>query len=229
MKTDSCVILEADSVIKLFSEEAQFQRELAVYISQPPHVSRLLDYGDAGSGIPEGYGNYIRCQRIQGKPYLDHPDSFQADLLGTSIARFHQYSYDGTSALCHIDNQPKNILYDGNGYWLVDFSDSRHEVPEYDLTHLFLFWVEEFPTPHLQHYVISFLTAYAEIIQPRAQAWRGCMIANVRRFDERRGRFNHLARKLPEAEVNSSREWLIDSLEIHKYFLAKSTDVFSLA
>lgn len=229
MKTDSCVILEADSVIKLFREEAQYQRELAVYTTQPPHVPMLMGHGQDGSGLSEGYGYYIRCQRIQGKPYLDHPDSFQADLLGTSIARFHQHSFDGSSALCHIDNQPKNILYDGNGYWLVDFSDSRLEAPEYDLTHLFLFWVEEFSTPQMQHYVISFLSAYAKIIQPRAQAWRGCMIANIKRFDERRGRFNHLARKLPEADVRSSREWLIDSLEIHKNFLAKSTDVFSLA
>jgi hypothetical protein len=136
--------------------------------------------------------------------------------------QFHQHSFDGSSALCHIDNQPKNILYDGKGYWLVDFSDSRLEAPEYDLTHLFLFWVEEFPTPHLRHYVISFLTAYAEIIQPRAQAWRGCMIANIKRFDERRGRFNHLFRKFSETDVRISREWLIDSMEIHKYFLPKA-------
>ena len=231
MKTDSCVIQETDSVIKLFCIEAQYHRELAVYSSQAPHIPQLLDYGevaDSKDHIP-GYNWFIRCRRINALPYLDFQNGFHPDLMGTAIARFHQHSFDGNQALCHIDNQPRNILFDGSGYWLVDFSDSRFEVPEYDLTHLFLFWVEEFPTPLMQNYVLSFLADYTELIQPRAQEWQASLAINIKRFAERRNRFNRQARKRPEPELDSGREWLNNSRQIHNYLLAKTTDVFTMA
>jgi len=165
-------------VIKHFDDVVQYERELEVYESALPGVPQLLDHGRA-------HDLYLKIERIQGLPYLDLPH-FDAATLGKAIAAFHYATYRGGNCLCHIDNQPKNILLSDHDYYFIDFSDSYRTAPEYDLSHLLLFWAEEFESRMFCRMVSSFLSAYQLKITLDDKLWESAFADSVSRFDLRR-------------------------------------------
>ncbi len=196
------VSIDAEAVQKYFLREDEYLRELAVYQSALPHVPHLFDHGkalsisacvnDAEAAPREDYGQhgfYIRIQRILGEPYLDLQD-FNAIELGKALSEFHLASHreDG-SCLCHIDNQPQNILLASTGYWFIDFSDSRFGRPEEDISHLLLFWAAEFHPASFRDRLKQLLLGYLPGIKLDHQAWKEATLASEQRFDERRSRF----------------------------------------
>ncbi|HQQ67496.1 MAG TPA: phosphotransferase [Candidatus Cloacimonadota bacterium] len=199
------VSIEAEAVRKCFLRKEEYLRELAVYQSALPHVPLLLDHGKAlsistsvndanasPSKHSEQYGYYLRIQRIMGVPYLDL-SSFNAAALGRALSEFHLASRrkDGT-CLCHIDNQPKNILLADTGYWLIDFSDSRIGHPEEDISHLLLFWAAEFSLLLFSDKLEQFLPGYLPGIKLENQLWKDAYLASEQRFDERRSKYGKL-------------------------------------
>jgi hypothetical protein len=196
------VSIEAEAVQKYFLREDEYLRELAVYQSALPHVPQLLDHGkalsisacvnDAKAAPSEHYGQngfYIRIQRIWGEPYLDIPDYNPLE-LGKALSEFHLASQrkDGT-CICHIDNQPRNILLADTGYWFIDFSDSRFGHPEEDISHLLLFWAAEFHPASFRDRLKQLLLGYLPGIKLDHQAWKEATLASEQRFDERRSRY----------------------------------------
>ena len=105
-----------------------------------------------------------------------------------------------------MDNQPQNILLAGNKYYFIDFSDSRRDFPEVDVTHLLLFWAEEYPFMDFIARAGSFLNRYQQDITLERDRWSRSLKESIIRFDERRAKYN----KSPGHSEDSSRNrnWL---------------------
>lgn len=163
--------------IKHFSNPEQFASELKVYQLGLPMIPKLLGFQEPDT---------LSIQRIAGLPYLDADAGFNPQLLGQTIAQFHRATLTGDKCLCHIDNQPKNILWDGESYFLIDFCDSHFAYPECDISHLLLFWAEDFPHSVFAPASIKFLKAYNRIIPIHPKRWESCVVESISRFDARR-------------------------------------------
>ncbi|MDP3115424.1 MAG: phosphotransferase [Candidatus Cloacimonadaceae bacterium] len=192
----SSVRFVEDTVIKSFDEADLFFRELAVYNANLPMTPKLLSHRETRELVLE---------RIDGIPYLDIPQGFDPIRLAQRIAAFHRHSLKGESCLCHIDNQPKNILWDHADFFLIDFSDSRIEAPEYDLSHLMLFWADSFAPQRLQNLAELFLNEYRKLIPPDPIRWQRCLAENILRFDQRRALFNKKPAILPANQIKQNR------------------------
>ncbi|MCB5261356.1 MAG: phosphotransferase [Candidatus Cloacimonetes bacterium] len=190
-------------VSKLFTDKELFDRELKVYKLAPPHVPDLLSAGEAEIMGPKLY--YITAKRIKGKAYLDLPN-FSTSELGSALADFHAFTYKAEKCLCHIDNQPQNILLAGSKYYFIDFSDSRYDFPEVDITHLLLFWAEEYRYLDFIARAGSLLNRYQEDITLERSRWSRSLKESIIRFDERRAKYH----KSPVRSEDSSRnrDWL---------------------
>ncbi|MDP2172497.1 MAG: phosphotransferase [Candidatus Cloacimonadaceae bacterium] len=195
----SFIRFAGDTVIKSFNEAVLFYRELTVYQRHLPATPKLLGFVEPLE---------IVLERISGIPYTDDPDGFDSALLAKRIAAFHLSSFDGDKCLCHIDNQPKNILYDGNDYYLIDFSDSRFETPEYDLSHLMLFWADMFEPARMQSLVGQFLSEYQKLASLDSDRWESCLRQNILRFDERRAQYNKKPPLLTIEMISENRDYL---------------------
>jgi len=171
------VELLPDRVIKHFTDPVVYQRELDVYCSGLDCLPRMLDQQAPLS---------ITIERVSGIPYLDVKQGFDPSLLAVSVSALHSIKCSGTRVLCHIDNQPKNILASANRYWLIDFSDSAMDHPESDLTHLMLFWADIFSPQEMVTLCNAFLHHYHGRIELDAQRWKACLMDSILRFDERR-------------------------------------------
>lgn len=189
-------------ITKLFDDFEQYQNELKVYSLNIPHVPRMLSHGEA-NGFDGGIWT-ITTNRVKGKPYLDDP-SFDASRLATSLAEFHSFSLSKGKCLCHMDNQPKNILLSGNEFFFVDFSDSRVDYPETDVSHLLLFWAEEFTYMEFIAIAGCFLNSYQQIIALDSKRWTKQLKLSISRFDFRRTMFY---KKHPSADSPRNRNWL---------------------
>jgi len=147
--------------------------------------------------------HWIKLQRVEGLPYLD--TDFDAKGLAESLAAFHLASFDGDKCLCHIDNQPRNILTTQDRFWFLDFSDSRREYPEFDLCHLFLFWASDLPGEAFAHKLESFITAYNAYLPIRKEVWGDCLSRGIVVFDQRRNQYQKPLGKNPEQVVLQNR------------------------
>jgi tRNA A-37 threonylcarbamoyl transferase component Bud32 len=166
------------SVIKRFRSREEFSRELEVYKLKLCMTPRLLEYQEY---------DWIELERIDGRPYLDLPfDASEAALLGETLARFHAATCDGSTCICHWDNQPRNILKTDKGFFLLDFSDSRRDYPEYDITHLLLFWASEFTPDAFALLSKSFIAAYRGTGILKSAVWKEARAESTERFDRRR-------------------------------------------
>ncbi len=197
------LIIYPSAVSKLFADKELFDRELEVYNLFPPHVPDLLSAGQTELRGQNLY--YITTKRIKGKAYLDQTN-FSAPDLAKALADFHTFTYKANKCLCHIDNQPQNILHAGNQYYFIDFSDSRRDFPEVDITHLLLFWAEEYPYMDFIARAQSFLNRYQEDITLNSKRWSEFLKQSIIRFDSRRAKYNKASTHSEDSSRN--REWL---------------------
>jgi thiamine kinase-like enzyme len=202
MRDTPHLVIYPTAVTKIFDLHQRYKTELMVYKLNIPHVPQMLSHGEA-CGI-EGDAWYITIQRIKGKPYLDE-ETFNATRLGAALADFHGASLNKGKCLCHIDNQPKNILVSGSDFFFVDFSDSIMDFPETDITHLLLFWAEEVAYLDFIGIAGCFLNSYQQRISLDPKRWRKALKQSITRFDERRLRYN---KKAPARDSGKNRNWL---------------------
>ncbi|HNX38224.1 MAG TPA: phosphotransferase [Candidatus Cloacimonadota bacterium] len=174
------IIIETDSVIKRFRSVDSFDRELRIYQLCLPFVPRLISF----SGTEE-----IVLERIPGIPYLDDREFFDPFLLGQTIALFHQATSSGDKCICHMDNNPKNILRSEAGYFLIDFSESGLAYPESDLTHLLLFWIGHFPDKDLLIHKAALIQGYSSIRSLNQEHWNTYIGESYDRFVSRREQY----------------------------------------
>jgi len=186
----STVELLPDRVIKHFRFTEDFFRELEVYRLGLAITPRILEYRQP---------DWIALTRAAGKPYLDLEEGFDPASLAGAIATLHLARVESGFHLCHMDNQPANILYDGSRYTLLDFADSRMDHPATDITHLLLFWAEEFTPQRMRDYAVRFIFAYSKFIHIEASIWSDCLKTSRERFYQRRARFAHSRPKLDQA------------------------------
>ncbi|MCB5278528.1 MAG: phosphotransferase [Candidatus Cloacimonetes bacterium] len=202
MSVDINLIIYPSVVTKTFSNKDLYKNELFVYKLNIPHVPKLLSYGQTEAMNSNLW--YITTKRVKGKPYLDE-SFFNASQMGLAVAEFHKASLTSNKCLCHFDNQPKNILLTGSVYYFVDFTDSKIDFPETDITHLLLFWADEFDYKEFINLVTSFLNAYQRIISLDPNRWATCLNNSISRFDKRRQLF-HKTTHSKHREIN--RCWL---------------------
>lgn len=185
--------------LKQFRNPDKFNAELQVYQLGLPMIPKLLDYQEP---------DWLKMQRIDGLPYLDTEGGFKPHLLGETIANFHLATKEGEKCICHIDNQPQNILWNGERYFLIDFSDCEYNFPEIDISHLLLFWAAEFPHTLFEPSVIRFLKAYNRILTINTRRWEQCVVESINRFDERRRLYDKSKGKVNLFMKIVNREWL---------------------
>lgn len=176
----SSVKLLTDTVVKSFALPEAYHREWNVYRLKLDVCPRMISWLEPDS---------ITIQRVPGQPYLDFGADMDVTGLADTIASFHLATYDGHGCLCHIDNQPGNILYDGSRHYLIDFSDAALAPPEMDISHLLLFWASEFPPDVFARLCQAFLRQYRLRIPIYSHLWQECLSASIARFDARRAMF----------------------------------------
>lgn len=201
------LITYPNSVSKLFTDKELFERELLVYQLAPPHVPDLISAGQAEIMGQKLF--YITAKRIKGKAYLDLPN-FSTSALGAALADFHAFSFKAEKCLCHIDNQPQNILLAGDKYYFIDFSDSRRDFPEADITHLLLFWAEEYRYMDFITHAGSLLNRYQNDITLNRIRWSLFLKQSITRFDERRAKYNKALKHTQDCSRN--RDWLSNAI-----------------
>lgn len=196
------VELLSDRVIKRFRFPEAYFRELSVYRLGLRITPRLLDRHE-----PE----WIALERVDGIPYLNSDSGFDPALLARAVAALHGSRSDNGLCLCHIDNQPGNILWNGQRYMLLDFADSRFDRPETDVSHLLLFWAEEYEPDLFMHLASAFIAAYQQTRKLDTSQWQSCLQDSRERFYTRRARYCKAAPKLAE-EHRKANQMELDSL-----------------
>lgn len=162
---------------KLCTSARAFVNETRIYDKNLDCTPKLI------SALPP---REIILQKVDGCPYMGHPSGWNPALLGQTIAHYHSSFYDGQKTLCHHDNQPGNILYTGERYYLIDFSETLWEYPEHDISHLHLFWAAEMPLDALCQAVTQFMDSYSDIMPLSTNRLLHFQSQNIKRFDLRR-------------------------------------------
>lgn len=193
------------AVKKHFTSRQAYNAEMAVYQLGLPMVPKLIDAKP---------GEWILMHKEDGVPYLDSFGIIDLKLLGKTIAGFHNATKQGDKCLCHIDNQPANILYGNGSFFLVDFSDSRWDFPELDISHLLLFWAADLPEKLFADSCKRFLEGYASIATFSSQRWQRCLEQSIAGFDARRAKFNKPGGKNPHAIQAANRNYLTTFADI---------------
>lgn len=166
-----------DRVIKHFDDPVSCQKELSVYTLGLPVVPRLLaDHSPVS----------LELELIHGCHFADDPGVFDPVILAKAVACLHGAFRQGDKCLCHWDNNPKNILISEGKVYLIDFADICIEYPEYDLTHLLLFWFGSVAEDTLRQAINAFVSSYRELLPIDAPRWNGAIPESLERFIGRR-------------------------------------------
>jgi len=190
-------------VTKYFASAAEFKAELRLYRLGLPMLPRLLRYQAPA---------WIVMERVSGMPYMDVTGTFDAAILAETLAAFHFATYNEGNCLCHIDNQPRNILSHLDRFYFLDFSDSRREYPEYDVCHLLLFWAADFPPEVFNEKLQAFLPAYNARLAFRPVLWQECLSRSIESFDQRRELYHKTSGRNPLKAVEQNRKKLFNSV-----------------
>ena len=188
-----------DCVIKHFKNPMHFQAELYAYQTGLKMLPELLDYWEP---------HWIKIEKINGIPYLDRQDCFYPELLAETYANFHLATLKNDKCLCHIDNSPKNILFCQEKYFFIDFSESRFDYPETDITHLLLFWAADFPADYFKNALETFLNGYLSFVTLNSELWNSYLKNNIVFFDQRRKLHGKASGKESPSIQNLNRELL---------------------
>lgn len=191
------------TVKKYFDTPLEFKAELKVYQLALPMIPKLIAYQEP---------DWILCNRIEGVPYLDSISELDFGLLGATIAAFHLATWQDGRCLCHIDNQPANILATSEGFFLIDFADSSRDFPERDITHLLLFWAADMPEKPFRESCSCFLSAYTSVLALSPKLWQTCLSESIVAFDSRRAHFQKPGGKNP-AELQIANRCHLASLQ----------------
>ena len=188
-------------VVKHFNSIQDYRNEIEVYNHRMSVVPKLI------SSEPE---SWIKMQRILGTPYMDV--LFDPSKLAEAVATFHSHTLRDGKCLCHIDNQPGNILAYKGRYYFIDFSDCDIDYPDRDISHLLLFWAADFGKTCFQSYVSKFLLAYRRLIPLSADRWQKYLGQNIICFDARRALYNKPGGKNPPHLQQANRDWLFGQI-----------------
>ncbi len=173
----------ATSVTKHFKDPLCFTRELEVYQRTLSMTPRLLDFHSP---------DWIKTELVPGKPYLDCDlDIEDIKRLAQTIAGFHLSTLSNGLCLCHWDNQPRNILFHEETFYLIDFSECETSFPEDDITHLLLFWASELDQVTMKLHSDAFIGAYRQLLPLDPKQWQLSLQASIKRFDKRRSLYRH--------------------------------------
>ena len=186
-------------VVKHFNSEQDYYTEMDVYRLKLAAAPKLLDFKPA---------QWIKLQRIHGKPYMDV--QFDPERLAMVIASFHTATMSHGKCLCHIDNQPGNILESNGRYYLLDFSDSRLDFPERDISHFLLFWAADFGRNCFISYASKFLKYYCSLVPLTSGNWQLCLRQSIQSFDSRREQHGKPGGKNPLPLQQMNRDWLFE-------------------
>ncbi|HNX00636.1 MAG TPA: phosphotransferase [Candidatus Cloacimonadota bacterium] len=120
---------------------------------------------------------------------MDKPD-FVA--IAAMLDKFHQVQNIENKVLCHIDNNPRNYLYDRlhDKFLMIDFSDSRVDYPEWDVIGFLLFWASIVNRIRFKEIVKEFLTGYTISRLEDEKRFEYIYHQNIFIFDERRKKYN---------------------------------------
>jgi len=184
----------------------------------------------------------IVLEKVDGIPYLDHPDGFDAAMLGKTLASFHKTLWKNGITICQYDNQPKNILLVSkpedevkeqgaeiiknrninliggetsvwhklqHNFCFIDFSDARLDHPENDVSHLMLFWAEEFDVSKFAFLTSVFVSSYTRQVNLNKKIWLLLLRENIERFDRRRKIYNKIPDRVPKNR-SENRELLFE-------------------
>ncbi len=143
----------------------------------------------------------ITLQRIHGTPYLDLPEGFSPVTLAQSLAAFHLATLISGKCLCHIDNQPRNVIVAKDQVYLIDFSDSLVDFPERDITHLLLFWAADLPQDKFKSLSARFIEEYSQLVPLSPRLWQKYLEQSIGIFDSRRKLFNKSGKNPPEIQT----------------------------
>jgi serine/threonine protein kinase len=190
-----------DIYTKICRSEQAFHNELLIYRSDYPYKADLLAVHEPDT---------IILQHLEATPYLDSGTQLSIIIpqLAIAVGALHRLSTNREFAMCHGDNQPKNILWSENEQkvYLVDFEDVHPDCAEADITHLFLFWGELLPETDFRLAVQLFLQHYTGSVLSNDR-WQRELLLSIRRFTDRRTKFQKTERRdNPDAAAN--REYL---------------------
>ncbi len=189
---------ESQTVTKKFHDPDSLYPELKIYHLKPDFAPQLLDHNNRDTLILSYIPSVTLFQYITCDQHVDF----------RPIARLHQKlhglkQHDGLS-LCHIDTNPRNYLYDGNIWWMIDFEESQMSEPEEDAIHFLLFLASEYPSSMFRNAVRSYLSVFQEGYL-RLDRWRSLFPVWIDRFDKRRKRYRDIE---PSMDARINRMWL---------------------
>jgi thiamine kinase-like enzyme len=172
-------------VLKSCKSKAAFQRELAVYSNDLSITPRLIS-----ADFPILKISYLPTIPIG---EMEHPDFKKIARLYSIL---HTQTIFRTKCLCHIDCNPKNILYSKTDeqYYLVDFSDSKYDFPEKDIINFLLFWAAIFSDSEFENCYTDFLTAYNLNAVINKERFLILLPECIKAFQERRKKFKKTER-----------------------------------
>ncbi len=185
-------------VTKILFDAHLFRNELSLYRLKLDFAPELIDYNDRDTLILQYIPSVTLYQYITCEPHFDF----------APIARLHKRLHDQRredgKALCHIDTNPRNYLYDGGNWRMIDFADCAMDDPEVDAIHFLLFLASEYPSAGFIDAVRSYLRGFPEKYI-RLDVWNERLMEWIERFDERRRKFHSIE---PSSNVKANRLWL---------------------
>ncbi len=186
------------TVTKKLSEAHLFRNELSVYQFQLDFAPELIDHNDCDTLTLQYIPSVTLYQYITCEPNFDFA------LIARLHKRLHDQRREDGKALCHIDTNPRNYLYDGNNWLMIDFADCAMDDPEVDAIHFLLFLASEYPETEFREVARSYLRGFPDGYL-RLEIWNTRLKVWIERFDERRRTLHRIE---PTTEVRINRLWL---------------------
>lgn len=195
MKSNVIFQKEKQQVIKICKSPNMFKKELYIYEKKLPFTPRLLDHDRKNTLMLE----YLEGQNIG---EMDNPDF--AEIAKIFLA-LHKLEYEGGKCICHLDNNPKNYLYSGGRYFMIDFSEWEYGQPETDLIHFLLFWASIYDANTFNRAFRKLIDSYLIGGTINPLEWEIIIPEMITRFDRRRERFG---KSESNPDVNLNREMI---------------------
>ena len=193
MKSNVIIQKEKGQVIKICKTPNMFKNELYIYQKNLPFTPRLLDHNGK---------NTLMLEHLEGQNIgeMESPD-FGA--LAELLQALHKLEYDGGKCICHLDNNPKNYLFCGGRYYMIDFSEWNYDHPESDLIHFLLFWASIYDAEAFRKAFRQLIDTYLNKGTINPLEWEMLIPEIIIRFDSRREKFG---KSEPNPDVSINRE-----------------------
>ncbi len=174
----------SNSITKKFSNKNFLRKEIFIYSKDIPFIPELLSFDE----------NSITISKIEGKNIGEMKDpNFKK--LGLLLANFHGIKKNKDKVICHFDTNPKNYLFDGKNYFIIDFENIVMDFAETDIIHFLLFWAHILEFEEFQKCVQNFLLGYCLKNSIDIIRWSQLFSSILHRFNDRRKTFNKTENK----------------------------------